>query len=70
MRGKLFTRTPDGDRLRLRIGKADAAYIDDRTTRRVRWTRIITDVATGQRYKARGATCGLACRCDAIATPI
>jgi hypothetical protein len=63
-RSCLFTpRIKTGERLHLRASVADMKKI-----RSVRFTPIVvTDIESGFQYSVRGASCGNACRCDAIA---
>jgi hypothetical protein len=52
-------------RLRLQLSPEDWAKV-----RRGKWSATITDLVTGRRYRARGASCGADCYCDAIVTLI
>ena len=50
------------DRHELLISNEDQAKV-----RRGRWTAIVTDINTKQRYRLRGASCGIPrCFCDAV----
>ncbi len=65
---KFTPRTPEGDRLDLRLSDADWSKIKTRTRE---WRATVTDTVSGKRYNVHGASCGLpACYCDAIAREV
>ena len=58
-----------GKRLALRLSDADWQIVNRyRGSFRVRG--IVTDLETGKRYRIKGASCGLQCRCDASAEEV
>jgi len=65
---RIFTpHTPNGVRLKMQLSENDWRKIK----RGGRWSATVTDLLTGKRYKARGASCALpSCFCDAIATEV
>lgn len=59
----LTPRTPEGDRVHLRVSRSD--YQKARRGRR--WQATVTNLWTGTRWRLRGASCGLpGCYCDAV----
>ena len=58
-----------GKRLALRLSDADWV-IANRHRGTLRIKGVITNQATGKRYRIKGAACGLQCRCDATAEEI
>jgi hypothetical protein len=64
----LFTpRIKGGERLKMFISNQDFAKIG----RGMPWAAEVTDIDTGKRFKARGASCGSpGCFCDAVVRPL
>lgn len=61
----LFTPRLSGTDQRLSMTLSDPDYKKIRRGRR--WSATVTDVRTGKKYRARGASCGSpSCFCDAI----
>lgn len=58
------------NRLRLHVTPEDYAKLATLGRKRTNKTVIMVDQSTGQRYKAKPASCGLDCYCDAIVTKI
>ncbi|MBZ5697647.1 MAG: hypothetical protein LAN18_03780 [Acidobacteriia bacterium] len=58
-----------GKRLALRLSDADWA-IANRHHGTLRIKGVVTDQATGKRYRIKGAACGLQCQCDATAEEV
>ena len=55
------------NRAHMELNLADIAKIK----RGVRWSATVTDQKTGERYRAKGASCGLPrCFCDAVITSV
>jgi len=63
----LFTpRNGEGKRMSMRVNLADRNKVEAQADD----MGIIVDQATGERWHAYRADCGLGCRCDALVEPI